>query len=374
MKIVIAQFKQETNVFSPVQCDMEMFRATYVYEGENGVAILKDTSSEIAGFLKVLSEEKVDVIPSAMMRAQSGSPVDRTVCDWFIERLVKTIKDNGPVDGVFLSLHGATQLADDDDGSGLILEAARKAAGQDAVISTSLDYHANITKKMVRNANIICGFHTYPHTDFFETGIRAARLGMKYIKEKKKGYMAFVKLPMLHPAEACVTAEEPLKGLDEYAAQLEKRGEIMDYSIYQMQPWMDVSEGGASVVVIADNKERADKYACDIAQRYFDMREKLVFNLYSLDDVIDKAITNTTNQPVVLVDSADSPSAGASGDSTAVLSRLLERDVDIKAALVVTDPQVPLDAQKVGVGNTGDFVLGGKIDCARHKPVRFKHM
>ena len=61
-----------------------------------------------------------------------------------------------------------------EDGEGELLRRVRAVIGEEAPIAISLDYHANVTEQMVRHADAILPYWTYPHVDQFDTGKRAA--------------------------------------------------------------------------------------------------------------------------------------------------------------------------------------------------------
>ena len=60
-----------------------------------------------------------------------------------------------------------------DDGEGELLHRIRALVGDRLPIVTSLDYHANMTRVMVRHASAMIGYRTYPHIDMAATGGRA---------------------------------------------------------------------------------------------------------------------------------------------------------------------------------------------------------
>ena len=330
----------------------------------------KDTAAGMVTYLK--DAEDVEIIPTASYRASSFGRVEQGICEEFIDIVVKTIHENAPIDGVFLSLHGGMSLTEDDDGIGLILEKIRETAGPDVVMAASTDLHANITKKVIRNLDILTGFHEYPHTDQYETGRRAAVLGLDILRTGIPPCMTAVKIPMILQAEASTTKSGPLKELISYAEGVQADGEILDFSIYHMQPWMDIEEAGACAVVIAKTPENAHLYAMDFARRYYGLRKVLQYHPMSIDEGLDLAIGHKTGEVVVLSDAADNTSGGATGDSTFVLTRILERKLDIKAALVVADPVAVEEAIAVGVGNKAKFTVGGKLDPKFYKPVTFE--
>ncbi|MDW7656196.1 MAG: M81 family metallopeptidase [Bacillota bacterium] len=369
MQVVVFQFIQETNSFSPVKCGMDMLKTTLVLEDEEMLARNDWLTTGLTAMVSELRREGIKVIPSIVYRSViSCGPVSHDISALLAGKLTAAIREHVPVDGVFMSLHGATQLENDPDGAGYFIEAARIAAGEKAVIAVSFDFHANITRRMVRFADVVCGYKTYPHTDYAQTSQRAALLGIDRLLGRKPVYMAHVKLPMIHQAEACLTTELPMKTLVDYAGTCEKEG-VYDVSIFQMQPWLDVPEGGASVVVVADSQEKADHTADKLARRYWEMRDDLRVHLYSVDEVIDMAMQRD-GKPVVLSDSADSPSAGSPGDSTTVLSRILARSLeDLPTLLTVVDPSAAAQAMAIGVGAQASFTLGGAYDKLRAKPI-----
>ena len=50
-----------------------------------------------------------------------------------------------------------------------------------------------------------------------------------------------------------------------------KAGKLLDFSISQMQPWLDVKDGYSSVVAIGEDGEAAAEIAKELAQGLWDM-------------------------------------------------------------------------------------------------------
>ncbi len=359
-KIIYGGFVQETNSFSPGICKLENFKVNV--SGQAVIDELADTAMFGGMIQPLLEADDVELIPATVMQAHAYGPVDRAVADMFIERVFKVIREAGKVDGIFLSLHGGMCLTDEDDGIGLLLETFRKEVGDSVIIAASTDLHANITGRVMKNLDILTGYQTYPHIDVYDTSKRAALLGLRCLRGVIAPVSGFVKLPMILQPEGCTTAAGPLRELMDYGLSLADQGEILDFSLYHMQPWLDVKEAGAAVVLIATDQDKAGHYAAEIAQRFFDMREQLSYKLMPLDEVLDIAVRNKSGKPVILSDSADASSAGSGGDSTEVLRRIIERKLDLKASLVVADPVAPSDAERIGFGNRGSLTFGGKID------------
>jgi hypothetical protein len=103
----------------------------------------------VAGMFDVIEEKGARLIPAVSMYSQSGGRVDHGVLEWFIGKTTVTIRQHMPVDGVFVSLHGATQTTACDDVCGFILEMIRQEVGQTAIISAAADLYANVTAGMI---------------------------------------------------------------------------------------------------------------------------------------------------------------------------------------------------------------------------------
>lgn len=372
-RIVIAGFKQETNTFSPLVCNMSDFLASWILEGQELIDTMVKGQDDIAATLHVLQEAGAQIIPSTCFRSQSSGRVEQGICTYFINRLIKTIRENQPIDGVFLNLHGGMSLTEDDDGIGYILEEVRKEVGSEVVIAASTDLHANITKRVVRNLDVLCGWLEYPHTDIYETGVRMAKLGLHCLDHPDdKPALALAKIPMILQAECGNTKTGRLKEIVDYAKGLVSDGTLIDYTMYHMQPWMDITEAGASVVTMAKDGQTARKHAVELANLFFEYG-KANYNVNEdLDDTLDLVLAKEPGKLIVISDASDNVSGGATGDSVNVLRRILERNMDIRAACVVADPVVPFEAEALGVGNEKEFTIGGKYDPARYSPITFR--
>ena len=370
--IFVCGFSQESNSFNPKITEMDIFQQYGVFMGGN--APEKPLCLPQAnGIIEYLKNKDCNLIYGAVMRAGCGGPVNHNIVDYFLENTIKELKKVNKIDGICIALHGATLSNKTDDVCGFILEALRREVGDGVPISAAFDMHANITDKIVENVDYICGYQEYPHIDQKETGERAAeRLYEKLIGNG--GETAVVSIPMIAPAHGYTTANGSLKKLVEQSKNLIVNGEILDYTIFEVQPWLDISELKTTIVVIAKTAEIAKTTAKKIAKENFLIREELLgLKLFTVEDVIEKADKCETDVPVVLVDSSDSPGAGANSDSAYVIEKLLPYRNKLKAAVSVCDVQAVEKAFAIGVGNIADFDLGATIAPKLSKAVCVKN-
>lgn len=365
MRVFIGEFRQESNSFNPVASSLAFWDKSGRYEGEAMRQALEGKPCAVGGMIHALEEsgEKTETVFGISMSCQSGGPAEQEVMDLFLDRTLAIIRHNPSFDLVLLSFHGALQTMECDDAEGEVAEKIRQAVGEETIISVSTDLHAFISPKLLNNVDAIAGYHTYPHIDFFQTGVRAAKLGLAALGDgPPRPYTACVQLPLLVPASVYNTLDGVFKEIIDCGYGMVNRNELLDFSVYPMQPWLDVQGGASCVLAVADSREKAASKAQELADLVWKSRYRFAKELKTIDEVIAMAKQSAPGNPVVLVDSADSCNAGSSGDSMAVAGRILALAPGIKAATVVNDSRAADRAHMIGVGKKALFKLGGDRD------------
>lgn len=371
-RMLICEFLQESNSFNPILSGYDYFCNSGIFEGEALLQSNGMVGGTIDGILHTLKNRDVEVIGGIRMRSKSGGPVKQEVVDGFVKKTLDVLKLDGPFDGIIISLHGATVSDTSHDVCGDLLYSIRSVVGPKTVISASCDLHANVTKKMIFNADFICGYQTYPHLDHFKVGCRVATLACDKL-EGRKLMNAWVAIPVMAPAHANNTTRGCLSTLMQKGHDLVTSGKIMDFSFFQVQPWLDVQEIASCVVVTAEDADTSIEVARIFAQEVFELRHEMQGDkLSSIDEVIDKAFQNEEDKPVVLVDSADSPNAGASGDCATVIGHLFKNRHTLRCAATVLDENAVRKAISVGLNGKADFLLGASLAPMLSKPVLIK--
>jgi microcystin degradation protein MlrC len=189
----------------------------------------------------------------------------------------------------------------------------------------------------------------------------------------KPAKTAAVRIPMIAPAHGYTTREGGLLQLVNKARDMVATGRILDYTLFEVQPWLDTPTMASTVIVIAKDETTAKEAARELALENFALREELMgAPLYSVEEVIQKALENKSGKPVILVDSADSRGAGSTADSAAVLEFLLPYADRLRCAVGVSDAPAVEQAFALGVGGVGDFTLGATVSPSLSKPVNVK--
>ena len=367
-KIFFFEFRQESNTFNPVVAEPGHFNSGLPFEGEDVTQNRLHTRHSVQGAVHAIQAAGAEAISSMFFRAPSGGRVSDKVMQLLKEGIKRHLDAAGEIDGVYAALHGATCTESEDDACGAIIEYVRGLIGPEKPIAVSHDLHAKVTEKMLRNAQIVCGYHTYPHLDFYETGYRAGKLLMEKVAGSQ-AKMVSVAIPMLIPPAGYTTQAEPFQSLITMGDEMVASGRIQDYSVFAVQPWLDIPEIDSRIITIGEDTEAAKECASRLAQRLFEIRDQVQPPMLSVDEIIDIAEKNTTGKPVLLAESADSPNGGAVGDSPVVALRVLERGSKVKTGLFVADPAAVEHAFEVGVGNTGTFTFGAAFTPGIPGPV-----
>ena len=372
-RVLVFEFHQESNTFNPKIEPIERFNPQMIFEGEECFKSRVDLLGVGSGSIKALWERGAEVIPSVFMHAASGGRVDDQVLSHLTERLEHHIKAAGELDGIVATLHGATCTESCDDACGVLMERIRALVGEKVVIAAAFDLHANITERMIKSVDIICGYNTYPHIDHFKTGHRASTLCMDLL-EGKKHQMAIAEIPMLIPPAGYTDKEGAFKVLMDRAKEMVAQGKIADFTIFPVQPWLDIPEITSRVVTIGEDAEQAKQCADILAKGLFDLRDEAWPDLVDVDKIIDIAEENQSGKPVILADSADSPNGGCVGDSPVVAMRLQERGSKLRACMFVVDPVSVKKAFEIGVGKKGEFSIGAGYTAGMPGPFKGEGM
>ena len=375
IKILLGGLHQEINSFAPGNTTIEHYRRKQYHMGADmlsyadGHLRCNEGADVLGGAYNALKDAGVEVVSGGFMSAQPGSIIEQCVLDDYIAQLKEAVKANLPLDGVVLVMHGAAQSVESDDPEGDISVAVRELVGESVPITVGLDLHANVTVRMVKNANTISLYQRYPHVDIWETGMRAAKLCLGILKGEIKPVMAYVQVPMIIPASSYTTEIEPFKSLMKMGHDYVAQGKLLDFSVSQMQPWLDVKDGYSSVVAIGEDKEEAARIAEEMAAAFYGMRHEFKTELSSVDDIIRIAEKNESGKPVILNDFADSSNAGSAGDSPEAIARVLALESDVRGLMYINDSTFVAACKKAGVGNKVNAPLGAEYSKNLFDPV-----
>ena len=372
MRIGIGQLWQETNTFNPLPTTRRDFEDFGVLRGQSLIEQLANTN-EPGGFIQTLRTwpEQPELVGLVRLPAWPSGTATAETFDWLLGEMVASIRGVGQLDGLLLALHGAMVAEDHPDVEGEFLAAVRREIGPGVPLVASLDLHANVTEKMVRLADALVLFHTAPHIDVFETGVRAANVLRRIMVGGAKPVHYFHKLPLVVPAERANT-QDPASVSFQFRQRLqalEQQPGVLAAGIATVQPWLDIPELGSAVLVVADGaQETAAAAGRQLAADLWQRRSDYLPELTPLAEAV-RIAHDCRAGLVVLSDSADATTSGAPGDSTWLLGELLKYDWPCGALVTLVSPDGVAAAEQAGAGEVRAFTLGGVRDSRFSRPI-----
>jgi microcystin degradation protein MlrC len=361
-RVGVASIIQETNTFSANQSTMQDFELQGIWLGADVVTQSQGMNIEVAGSLERLRTHGFEAVPLIRAWAMSGGVFLDTELAKMKALLKREILSAGTLDGLILNLHGALVSESDDHTDAQISEFAREILGPDVPIIITHDLHGNPSRRIVATSDGLIGFRTYPHIDQAGTGRRAADLMNELLSNNRRLGTVLKKLNMIIPAETMGTSDQPLLQIRELADSLID-DEILDISLFPVQPWIDVSEVGFGITVVhAGNVERANECAEIIRRALWKIHKEFQATLYSVEDAISLAIKGYQGKMQVIAQSSDAPTGGSTGDDSRVVAALVNYASDIPSACTVVDAPAVDKAYAQAIGDEVSLSLGFTID------------
>lgn len=366
-RVAIGAIFTECNHLGGVPIDLSWFER---YELVRGDALLAIDNSVVGGMLQVLREAKVDVAPLLWASTCPGGPLTADCYTQLKDELLACLRQALPVDGVLLPLHGAAAAEGIGDLEGDLISAVRAIVGPAIPIVATLDLHAHVSAAMVRAADALVAWETYPHADSYTTGQRGARLLVDTLAGRCRPTMAAAKVPVVTGAiHGSTEGNDPFARLMRRAKVYEGKNGVLSTSVILVQPFLDVPEMGSGAIVITDNDlEGAVNLARELAEAYWAMRFELEPQTWTADEAITAGMA-VAGGPVILVETADCCGGGAAGDSVATLAALLRTRRQERAFVPVVDPAAAAVCHAAGVGTTLTCALGHQLDLRWGQPL-----
>lgn len=364
MRIGIAGMSHETNTFSPVITDLKRFSgsAETPPSGDRALKIFRGTGTCIGGFVGVCEARHYAFELGIAAGAAPSGPVENDAYEFMTAQILDLA---GRVDALMLDLHGAMVTRSFDDGEGELLRRIRSKHPA-LPIAVALDMHANVTADMVAHANIICGYHTYPHIDMEETATRAGNLLLDMLEGRCQPVMAWGNAPMLPHVMRQGTDDEPNRSLQARATAMgESTGEALDSSVFVGFPHADIRDAGLSAVVITHaDPDGAIRLRNELLGQAWEHRQAFVYRPEPLEASMAEARARANDAgsgPVLLLDHYDNTASGGTMDSTTVLAAILEARLDDVAVFGIFDPEAVKAMAAAGIGAEITLALGGRL-------------
>ena len=368
LRIAVGGFMHESHSFAPRPTRYQDFvlpggfpRLTV---GQGLFAAVAGTSVPIAGAVLVAQEAGADLVPLAWCFANPAGPVQDEAFERISALIIAELSralDAGPLDGIYLDLHGAAVADSFPDMEGELLRRVRAVVG-DLPLTISLDPHCNLTAAMVDRCDAVVPFRTYPHVDMPAAGALAMRLLLQRIERGTPWARAFrqvdfwIALPM-----QCTMMAPMLDVMDERARLA---ADVVELGFCFGFPYADFWDCGVAMAAYADTQAEADA-AVGGLKAFIDAREaNFQCAITDAAESVAEAIRIAAGarRPVVIADTQDNPGGGGHGDTTGLLAELIAQRAEGAVLALINDAEAASAFHAAGQGATVHVALGGKSD------------
>ncbi|WP_376090070.1 M81 family metallopeptidase [Roseomonas sp. CCTCC AB2023176] len=371
MRIAIGGFLHESHSFAPLPTTWRDFAEPGGWPAPQRPATLLDalrnSAAPASGAIQTAEKAGLTPVPLAWAFANPAGPVTaeafERIAAWLIADLTAAL-DAGPLDAVYLDLHGAMVAEHFPDGEGEILRRVRAVVGPDLPVVASLDPHANVTAAMVARADALAPFRTYPHVDMRQAGARAVRLLAERIRRGSPFARAFRQVDFWLPITSQCTLVPPMSDVMAERERIATRHGVSELAFCFGFPYADFPGCGMTVTAYAAEQTAADAAADEFLALLYARERDFAGEILPADRAVAAAIAVNGQKPVVIADTQDNPGGGGHGDTTGLLAELIRQNARSAVLGLINDAESADACRKAGEGATVSLKLGGKSDGA----------
>ena len=317
----------------------------------------------------------VEFLGTLTAHSQPAGPIEPDVYDALEDEMADRLRALGPIDGVWLDMHGAMNVRGRERAEEHWIRRVRDVVGP-AVVSGSFDPHGNISRELAELVDL-AAFHRHsPHIDNANTRERAVRNLVDVLQRGERPAKAWVRIPALLPGERTSTVVEP--GSSVFGAQLPviDEYELIDAAVCVGFFWADESRNSAAVLTTAWDPDAAVAAAEQLAHGFWDRHQEfqIVSDHHGGWDQALRFALDSPARPLYISDSGDNVTAGGTGDITYALERTIGDPAVARAGLRFLfagfwDPKTLVEAGNAGIGGVLNRRIGATYDDRYGQPV-----
>lgn len=363
-KVLIGSFTNEANAHVPHYAEITNFDICF-----------GDSCIERMEVGPVFEKNNVTVIPTIYADSGSDGVITRETFDYIESTFLRMVKEHlDEIDGIYLHLHGASEVLGLGSGDHHILKELRKVVGEYLPIMVTCDPHGNLMKEYVEATTLIRSYRESPHRDAKETKLLVAQMLCDYLKNRTNTHSVYRKLPLILGGEQSVSDDEPVKSINVFMDEMEKDHRILSASWHPGYIRHDSEVAGCGIVVVPTSEEYlayAEEKADELAKYVWDKRKEFHYTGKTAkpDKAVEMAI-DCKGKPFFITDSGDNVTSGSTGWNTYVLRQFLAKKNLKKTVLFasICDPKAYELLNSKKDGEKVHFTLGVGYD-EMSKPV-----
>jgi microcystin degradation protein MlrC len=380
MRIGIARINSETNAFSPEATRLDDFERFHLLD-EAGVAKATGRfraelpglalNAELSGARRAIEGAGAEAVPLMSAWALPSGPLTEATERALIDRLLDAIDRAGPLDGLYLALHGAMRSEAGGEPEERILGAV-KAAHPSLKVAVSYDLHGQMTAPKVELPDVVTAYRTNPHRDLRRVGERSAELLVRTLRGEIHPTVAWRTLPLVFGGGSTLDFLRPMRKVFRLLKKMEKDPRVLYASAFTVHVWSDSKDLGWSAVVLTDGDQAlGERLAEEVADALWSVRDVAGPELHEPAEaftVAERATFARKTGAVFFSDTGDTVGAGALGESTHVLAEALKHP-RLTTYVPIRDAAVVEELFERPTGADVSVSVGGKLAPEVHAPL-----
>ncbi len=378
LRIGLLRFAQESNALSPVLTEVDDFRRTHLRTGDDLLAAVGPRGVEAPGFLahaelsgfcraaRRLAGDRVELVPLVSAWAVPGGPLSRRAQAWFAAEVVRLVDQAGPLDALFISLHGAMRGEGGTAPEADLLTLLRQRLGPSVPLAATVDLHAHLTSALLDPLSVLVAYRTNPHRDHARAGAQAAGILVPALLGDVRPTLSWRSLPMVLGGGTTIDFLPTMRPLFRRMRRMERDPKVLSVSLCMCHIWSDAPDLGWGVVAITDgDRDLADQLADELADGAWALRHRLPPDLPDAAEALRRARAARWRRrlgTVCISDASDMVGAGAAGESTRLLAHLLAQGQGLQILAPIRDATAVDLLWERPAGSAVEVTLGGHLD------------
>ena len=358
MKVLIGTFVTESNANVPNMATIKDYDIAF------GDELIRKM-----GVKDIYDEAQIDIIPSIYADAGGNGVVSLDAFNYIESCFVNSVKEHlHELDGIYLFLHGASEVEKIGSGDHHILKEIRKIVGPYLPIAIVCDPHGNLCQEYVDNCTILRSYRESPHTDAQESKRIVSKMLCDLLHDRQNIHAIYRKLPLILGGEQSVSTDEPVLSINKYMNEMEKDPRVRSASWHVGYLRHDCDVAGCGIVVVPQNsedQEYCEQKADELAKYVWDKRHEFHYTgLTAEPDEAIKMALDVKEGIAFITDSGDNTTSGAPGWNTFVLRQFLAlKDLQKKVIFAtICDPKTYKELLEYEDGSEAHINLGVGYD------------
>ncbi len=362
MKVLIGQFINEANANIPVKDEITTFDIAF-----------GDELIEKMQVGDIFEQAGIEIIPSVYAVSGASGVIKRHTFDYIEACFLNAVREHlHEIDGIYLMLHGASEVDGLGSGDHHILKAIRDLVGPYIPITVACDPHGNLCQDYVEATTAIRSYRQSPHTDSRDTWRKMAQMVCDLVKDRQNIHSVYRKLPMILGGEQSVSADEPVRSINQYLDELEQDPRILSCSWHVGYIRHDTDVAGCGIVVVPAteaDQAYAEEVADKLAEYVWNKRHEFHYTGTTAkpEDALAMALS-FEGKPFVITDSGDNTTSGATGWNTFILRQALAAKSEKRILFAsICDPKTCDLLDGLDLGTKTEIELGVGHDAMSEK-------